>query len=206
MNKEKTIEALKKQGLWDKVKQLFSSEPQKFAAALADGTAVEITPGLEMGATVTIAGQPAPDGTHALSDGTKITTAGGVISAVEPASAPEMDMNALPAMFAAEAKKLVEPYEAKFTAQEKEISDLKTKLEASEKQNGEFKTFMEKYSQHFAALDKIVEAATEETEKEKTQKKPVKTGFSGQTKADRIAQMVLATKSNKGGDNDDDED
>jgi len=60
---------------------------------LVDGTPVMIDK-IEPGGTVTVSGQPAPDGEHTLEDGTMITTAGGVITEVEapqnlPGPAPD---------------------------------------------------------------------------------------------------------------------
>lgn len=67
-------------------------EPKKVEAAkatLIDGTEIEVTPAVEVGATVTVTGPdgeqlPAPDGDHELQDGTVIKVAGGVIIEVMP--------------------------------------------------------------------------------------------------------------------------
>lgn len=97
-------------------KLLFADEPapkpeKKVEAAkdkLVDGTEIEVTPAVEVGATVTVTGPegeqlPAPDGEHELQDGTVIKVAGGVITEVmaiegdkkqEPAAAP-VDMTQL---------------------------------------------------------------------------------------------------------------
>lgn len=57
---------------------------------LADGTPVTIEE-LEVGKPVTINGQPAPEGTHTLQDGTQITVdASGIISAITPAVSGDM--------------------------------------------------------------------------------------------------------------------
>lgn len=57
---------------------------------LSDGTPVTIEE-LEVGKPVTINGQPAPEGTHTLQDGTQITVdASGIISAITPAIPEEM--------------------------------------------------------------------------------------------------------------------
>lgn len=78
-------------------KLLFADEPapepekkvEAAKATLVDGTEVEVTPAVEVGATVTVTGPdgnqlPAPDGDHELQDGTVIKVAGGVITEVMP--------------------------------------------------------------------------------------------------------------------------
>lgn len=76
-------------------KLLFADEPapepkkkvEAAKATLVDGTEIEVTPAVEVGATVTVTGPegeqlPAPDGEHELQDGTVIKVAGGVITEV----------------------------------------------------------------------------------------------------------------------------
>lgn len=78
-------------------KLLFADEPapepekkvEAAKATLVDGTEIEVTPAVEVGATVTVTGPdgnqlPAPDGDHELQDGTVIKVAGGVITEVMP--------------------------------------------------------------------------------------------------------------------------
>lgn len=58
---------------------------------LTDGTAVMIDK-IEVGGTVTVAGQPAPDGEHTLEDGTVLVTVGGAITEVKaPQQLPAPD-------------------------------------------------------------------------------------------------------------------
>jgi hypothetical protein len=74
--------------------------PQNFTDyTLQDGTVVQID-NLAQGGTVTINGQPAPDGTITLTDGTVITITGGIITALQ-ATAPQAAAPA-PAMMSAD--------------------------------------------------------------------------------------------------------
>lgn len=74
--------------------------PQNFTDyTLQDGTVVQID-NLAQGGTVTINGQPAPDGTITLTDGTVITITGGIITTVQ-AAAPQAAAPA-PAMMSAD--------------------------------------------------------------------------------------------------------
>lgn len=86
-----------KKAIADIKKLLFGDEPAPAPAPapmaaveykLQDGTAVSIDK-LEVGGVVTIAGAVAPDGEYCLEDGTCITVAVGVISAVTPPAAAE---------------------------------------------------------------------------------------------------------------------
>ena len=99
--------------------------PKAMTTTLEDGTEIVIETELEtpeIGDAVTVNGEPAPDGTHTLANGTVITTEGGVIMSVTVASA-------------AEDKE--EEYKAK-------IADLQAQLETS---NAALKEFEAKLSQ-----------------------------------------------------------
>lgn len=78
-----------------------TATPQNFTDyTLQDGTVVQIDK-LEQGGMVTVNGQPAPDGTITLTDGTTITIAGGIIAAIQPGTAPAAQA-AAPAMMSAD--------------------------------------------------------------------------------------------------------
>jgi gas vesicle protein len=84
-----------KEGLNNLITQFFgedstedtSDEIKLVEATLADGTIIKIEPALEVGATILVVTEEgdiaAPDATHELSDGTKVTTIAGIISEIE---------------------------------------------------------------------------------------------------------------------------
>lgn len=88
-----------------KVKQLFAEikktlfgdtppanmPPAGENVALPDGTAMMLVPGIQQGATATIAGQPAPDGEYALPDGSTLVIAGGVVASIESATVEDAE-------------------------------------------------------------------------------------------------------------------
>lgn len=84
-----------------KVKAVFAEEPAAPAApvtndvptsvdvTLADGKVMTCTPAQEVGADCMIDGAPAPDGEHALPDGSAIVCEGGKIKEIKPAAPAE---------------------------------------------------------------------------------------------------------------------
>lgn len=69
----------------DKIKKALFGGEEYTAYTLQDGTAVTIS-ALSEGGEVFVNGEPAPDGEHTLSDGSKITTVAGKITIYTPAS------------------------------------------------------------------------------------------------------------------------
>ena len=132
-------------------KLLFADEPaapetkvEAAKATLVDGTEVEVTPAVEVGATVTVTGPdgnqlPAPDGDHELQDGTVIKVAGGVITEVmaieadkkqEPAQSAPVDMAQLMAAvderIAAAVKQVTEKFSADQAVTKKVMGEVLT--------------------------------------------------------------------------------
>lgn len=113
-------------------------------ATLVDGTEVEVTPAVEVGATVTVTGPdgnqlPAPDGDHELQDGTVIKVDGGVIIEVmpvaeakkkQPAQAEPVDMAQLMAAvderIAAAVKQVTEKFSANQAVTKKVMGEVLT--------------------------------------------------------------------------------
>jgi len=113
------------------------AEPVKMMVdvALKDGSMVKVD-ALEVGATVTKDGLPAPDGEYPTEDGQVIKVVGGLISEMstpeEMKALPE-EMKALPAQVGAMKAQFAAvetSYKAKFAAQEKKIIALKTGFES----------------------------------------------------------------------------
>lgn len=118
-----------------KVKALLNqtdSEIKNLDTTLEDGTAIMVEgDSVEVGYAVTLVetGEPAPDGTHTLADGTVIETVGGVITAVTPAAVAE------------------EPTTEQLAA---ENAELKASIEALTAENTEIKA---KFEEFVAALE-----------------------------------------------------
>lgn len=141
------------------------AEKKEFVEAnLADGTVVNIEPGLELGATVEVVTEEgvvvAEDGAHTLDTGVVITTEGGVIIEINEEAAPEGDEEEAPAEeeMAAEENtedKAAEPQEdeespAEFTAEQYE--DLVGRVTAME---AEITTLKEQLTQE-QAMNKAI--------------------------------------------------
>jgi hypothetical protein len=108
MTPKEAVEKIKSMIFGDEEKQMATpapAEPQKFMEYKLKSGAVVSIDKLEVGGSVTLNGEPAPDGEHEFEDGAKIVTAGGLITEVkQPEVAPvvevEVDaMKKLPGMF-----------------------------------------------------------------------------------------------------------
>lgn len=109
-------------------KFLFGAEKEKeevkmAQATLEDGTVIEIDGELAEGVAVFVVTEegnlPAPDATHILSDGTKVTTVNGIVTAIEQAGqeeAPEL-MAAVEAL-----EQTIQEYQAQITKMKEEQS------------------------------------------------------------------------------------
>jgi len=114
---------------------------EKFVdAVLADGTAVQIEPALEVGAAVVVVLEdevvPAPDGEHILEDNTVITVEGGLITAIQ--NAEEVEEEAVEEL-STESTETATEREAKTVIEsiitEKKFTELVEKVENLEKES-----------------------------------------------------------------------
>lgn len=108
MTPKEAVEKIKIMIFGDMEKQLavpVPAEPQKFMEYKLKSGAVVAIDNLEVGGSVTLNGEPAPDGEHEFEDGTKIVVVGGLITEVKkPEVAPIVEveveaMKKLPGMF-----------------------------------------------------------------------------------------------------------
>jgi hypothetical protein len=113
-----------------KIKSILNQEEPEIKnldTTLEDGTAISIegeVPEVGYAVTLTETGEPAPDGTHTLVDGTQITTVGGVITEVMAAVAIE---------------------EPSIEALQTENAELKASIEALTAENTEIKSKFEDF-------------------------------------------------------------
>ena len=108
-----------------KIKALFQNENFN-DAKLADGTIIQWEGDLAEGVAIMVIDTdgnttPAPDATHELSDGTLVTTVGGLVTMIEPKSedVAEEELAVAPDMAA---------YEERMMACEKKIAEMETKM------------------------------------------------------------------------------
>lgn len=109
MSTKDAIEKIKSMLFGDEEKQMalpVPAEPQKFEDYKLKSGAVVSIDKLEVGGSVTLEGNPAPDGEHELENGKKIVTQGGLIVEVKESEGPKVEveveaMKKLPGMFAA---------------------------------------------------------------------------------------------------------
>lgn len=109
MSTKDAIEKIKSMLFGDEEKQMalpVPAKPQKFEDYKLKSGAVVSIDKLEVGGSVTLEGNPAPDGEHELENGKKIVTQGGLIVEVKESEGPKVEveveaMKKLPGMFAA---------------------------------------------------------------------------------------------------------
>jgi hypothetical protein len=168
-----------------KIKALFNNENFN-DAKLADGTIIQWEGELGEGTAIMVVSEdgnttPAPDATHELSDGTLVTTVGGLVTKIEPKSEEvevEIEMEVAPDMAA---------YEERMMACEKKIADMETKM-------SEMFTAVEMASANvdskFNEIKEIVETIAEEpiVEVEAPKNSTFKKVKPKQSAADRIAE------------------
>jgi uncharacterized coiled-coil protein SlyX len=108
MTPRQAVEIIRTMVFGDMEKQVATpapAEPQKFMEYKLKSGAVVSIDKLEVGGSVTLNGEPAPDGEHEFEDGSKIVVAGGLITEVKKAEgAPVVEveveaMKKLPGMF-----------------------------------------------------------------------------------------------------------
>ncbi len=86
MTPKEAVEKIRNMVFGDMEKQLATpvpAETQKFMEYKLKSGAVVSIDKLEVGGSVTLNGEPAPDGEHEFEDGGKIVTAGGLITEVK---------------------------------------------------------------------------------------------------------------------------
>jgi hypothetical protein len=130
MSTKEAIQAIKSMLFGDQEKQMalpVPAEAQKFQEYKLKNGAVVSIDSLEVGGSVTLEGNPAPDGEHELESGKKIETKGGLIVAVKDmVEVPKVEveveaMKKLPGMFAEmDNLKLVVENQAKTIANQQE--------------------------------------------------------------------------------------
>lgn len=103
-----------------------SGVESKFAEYKLKSGAIVSIDKLEVGGSVTLNGEPAPDGEHEFEDGTKIVVSGGLITEVKAESQPSVEieveaMKKLPGMFS--------EMEQGFAAAKTDISELKSTID-----------------------------------------------------------------------------
>jgi uncharacterized coiled-coil protein SlyX len=108
MTPKEAVEKIKSMIFGDEEKQMGTpvpAEPQSFMEYKLKSGAVVSIDKLEVGGSVTLNGEPAPDGEHEFEDGSKIVVSGGLITEVKKAeNAPIVEveveaMKKLPGMF-----------------------------------------------------------------------------------------------------------
>ncbi len=141
-----------------------SGVESKFEDYKLKGGAVVSIDKLDVGGSVTLNGEPAPDGEHEFEDGTKIVVAGGLITEVKKAEvAPVVEveieaMKKLPGMFS--------EMEQGFAAAKTDISELKATIA---KQSATIEKQAETLKQMFSLVETIANSSIEQpTEKVKS--------------------------------------
>lgn len=131
MTPKEAVEKIRTMIFGDEEKQVATpapAEPQKFAEyKLKSGAVVNIDK-VEVGGSVTLNGEPAPNGEHEFEDGTKIVVSGGLITDVKKAEAVEIEVDAmkkLPGMFI--------NMEHNFATSKNEIAVLKLSIDEQKK-------------------------------------------------------------------------
>jgi len=166
-----------------KIKALFQNENFN-DAKLADGTLIQWEGELGEGSAIMVIDTdgnttPAPDATHELSDGTLVTTVGGLVTMIEPKSEEVEEEMAAPNDMSA--------YEERMASCEKKIAEMETKM-------SEMFSAVELASQNvdskFNEIKEIVETIAEEpiVEVEAPKNSTFKKAKTKQSAADRIAE------------------
>lgn len=124
---EKNITELKKILFEEEIKEEEKEEVKMAEAALEDGTLITYEGELAEGTAIMVVTEegniPAPDAVHVLSDGTKVTTSGGVVTSIEAVVSEEVSEEVMQAVEGLKAE--IETSVAQFKAQTKEIEKLK---------------------------------------------------------------------------------
>ena len=138
-------------------------EVKLMAMELADGTKINVEPGLEEGAQVTVevdgVVNPIPDGDYILADGVAISVMGGAITAIKEVEAEVEEEQA------AEVAPVDTPTEAKIRKIIESVETVFTKIESLEKENKELKESFASYKEATEVKEKAMFTAVEEIAK-----------------------------------------
>jgi hypothetical protein len=158
-----------KKEAFEKIKTLLFGEQKMYDAKLVDGTIVQWEGELSEGTAIMVVAEdgntiPAPDAVHELEDGTKITTLGGLITAIESKEVEEEEemkeemASEFEKMFASHLEAFNSLLE-KFSAIESKVSEYELKFsEISNNINDITKNNTEKFN----AIVEIVDAISEQ--------------------------------------------
>jgi len=164
MTPKEAVEKIKSMIFGDEEKQMATpvpAEAQKFMEYKLKSGAVVSIDKLEVGGSVTLNGEPAPDGEHEFEDGAKIVTAGGLITEVkQPEVAPVVEveveaMKKLPGMFS--------EMEQGFAAAKTDIVQLKQTI-------AEQKNTIDKQSETLKQMFSLVETIANTSVQQPTEK------------------------------------
>jgi hypothetical protein len=164
MTPKEAVEKIRTMIFGDMEKQVATpapAEPQKFAEyKLKSGAMVSIDK-VEIGGSVTLNGEPAPDGEHEFEDGSKIVTVGGLITEVKKAEmAPVVEveveaMKKLPGMFS--------DFQQGFAAAKTDIAQLKQTV-------ADQKNTIDKQSETLKQMFSLVETIANSSVQQPTEK------------------------------------
>lgn len=167
---------------FEKIQKLLFGEQKMAEAKLADGTIVQWEGELVEGVAINVIAEdgnttPAPDGTHELEDGTKVTTVGGLVTSIEK---PEMETEV---EVEDKKEKMASEFEAAFANHVEAFAGIVSRVEALE---NAVKSYEEKFSainteiegkdksinEKFAAITEIVKEIAETPAEPSEKNKP----------------------------------
>lgn len=135
---------------FEKIKNLLFTEEKTFGEAkLADGTIIQWEGEIAEGTAINVVSEdgnitPAPDGTHELEDGTKVTTVGGLVTDIESKEEEEVE------------EEMASDFEKAFA---EEFGKMKDKIAALEAEMADCKEKMSAYGEKFEAIGSEVKDA-----------------------------------------------
>ena len=130
---------------------------EKFnSAKLADGTEVMWDGEIGEGTAIMVVAEdgnqmPAPDAVHELEDGTKVTTVGGLVTAIEPKKEVEVEVELAAAPDMSKMEERLMACESKMTEMETKMNEMFASYESK------FAAITESNTAKFAAINAIVE-------------------------------------------------
>lgn len=167
---------------FEKIQKLLFGEQKMAEAKLADGTIIQWEGDLVEGAAINVIAEdgnttPAPDATHELEDGTKVTTVGGLVTSIEK---PEMETEV---EVEDKKEKMASEFEAAFANHVEAFAGIVSRVEALE---NAIKSYEEKFSainaevegkdksinEKFAAITEIVKEIAETPAEPSEKNKP----------------------------------
>lgn len=167
---------------FEKIQKLLFGEQKMAEAKLADGTIIQWEGELVEGVAINVIAEdgnttPAPDATHELEDGTKITTVGGLVTSIEK---PEMETEV---EVEDKKEKMASEFEAAFANHVEAFAGIVSRVEALE---NAVKSYEEKFSaintevegkdksinEKFAAITEIVKEIAETPAEPSEKNKP----------------------------------